>query len=517
MAELGGESESFTVGLKYFVLLFFGMVWIGLFPSVILGYWYFRTFPFTFELLYLILLIPVFLGLYGVALLSSLVATKVGIWLVHKRVAYPESGRYRLSMKEPQSRAWVYKANIKHFGRWLFYFFHLEFLRIFWLRRMGMKVGKHVKMAMHLADDEFQEVGDNTFMAERSGFAAHTLEADHLTIGEMKIGKNCIIEPIAGSVQGVIGDNSIFRQVTAVFKGQATRGNAIYQGIPIKKIGENNLTPAEIGELKRKIRTLDKMDYIKQKNRPIKISETRLLIMKILIICGGCLFTATFLYLILLFMPNLLIADNWLLNFLGLALVPIIFIIALGFFVVGTTIFTKIFLVYYDRKAEIPEGEYELTDPRAQYFKIKYLLRLFGLRIFRASLFSIADTFVMRFWGTVKFGKNVELDHAFIDPQYLEVGDNSIIGTAARVHTHDIIDGKLYVKRVKIGKGVLIGTFAHICLGVELADKSIVAVGVWMRKNRRCRKPALWIGKPVIELPLEFMQDRGKKSLKYVD
>jgi acetyltransferase-like isoleucine patch superfamily enzyme len=494
------------------------MIWLGLFPSVLFGYWFFTVFPFSFDIFYLLLLIPLFFVLYGIALLSSLVSTKIGIWLVYKLIVRPELGIYPLLMEETQSRAWVLKANIKHFGRWLFYFFHLEFLRIFWLRRMGLKIGKNVKLCMHLADDELQEVGDNTFMAHRTGFAAHTLEVDHLTIGKMKIGKNCIFEPISGCVQGTIGDNSIFTGVTAIMKGQIARGNAIYHGVPCKKVNDNNLTQLEILELKRKIHEFDRINFIKKKNAPIKINETKLFVMKMLIAIGGCLFAFLFIYLFSLLFQIISLYNNAPMTFVFLTLIPFVFIVSLGCFVLGTAIFTKIFLKYYNRKAEILEGFYELNDPRAKWFKIKYLLRLFGLRIFHGSPFRIADTFVLRFWGDVKFGKNIELDYALIDPQYLEVDDYSIIGTGVRIHTHDIIDDKLYIKKVKIGKRVLIGTFAHLGPGVEIADGSIIAVAAWMRKNRKTKKPALWVGKPAVELPLELIRDRGKKSTsKYID
>ena len=299
--------------------------------------------------------------------------------------------------------------------------------------------------------------------------------------------------------------------------GQICRGNAIYEGVPCKKVADNNLSPEEIEALKQKIRDYDNTDWIKQKNAPIKISGLKLFIMKLLTVIGGILFGLLFPFLYSLFFRAFYSPANHLVNIALLTPVPFIFVISIGMFIIGICIFIKIFIVYYDRKGDLPEGYYELDDPRAKWFKIKYFLRLFGLRIFHNTPFKIADSFAMRFWGKVKFGKNVWMDVAIIDPQYLEVGDYTHIGQSARIHTHDIIDGKLYIKKVKLGKNILVGGYAHIKPGVEIADGSIVGVAAWFRKNRIGKRPALWLGKPAFELPIEVFDKSTSGKEKYVD
>ncbi|NVM31020.1 MAG: hypothetical protein HWN65_19420 [Candidatus Helarchaeota archaeon] len=517
MTEENEEIQPFTFNLAFFITLYFIMTWFGLFPSVLVGYWFFITFPFSFTPLYLVSLIPLFFVLYGIALLSSLISTKIGIWFVHKRIAYPKLGSFRLLMDEPQTRAWVLKGNLKNFGRWLYYFFHLEFLRAFWMRRMGVKIGKNVRLGKRIVDEEFIEIGDNTFMSRDFITGGHMMDNQYITIFKSIIGKNCIFKSHSGVVGGKVGDNSIIENITGVMKGQICRGNAIYLDVPCKKVGDNDLSQEEIEELKQNIIDRDKINWIKQKNAPIKINEAKLFIMKILTVIGGCLFAFLPPYLYSLFFQAFYSPANQLLNIALLTLVPFIFFITIGFFIIGTTLFIKGFIVHYDRKAEISEGYYELDDPRAKYFKIKYFLRLFGIRLFHGTPFSIADTFAMRFWGKVKFGEFIDMEDAIVDPQYLEVGDHSIIATLTRVHTHDIINGKLYIKTVKIGKNVMVGGISHLRPGVEIVDGSVIAAGAWFRKNRKCKRPALWIGKPAFELPLSMVTKSARLDGKYVD
>lgn len=269
--------------------------------------------------------------------------------------------------------------------------------------------------------------------------------------------------------------------------------------------------------MKQKIRETDKKNYIKEKNAPIKINEIKLSLMKILILVGGFLFSFLFLYLYYLFFKSFYISANHLLNIVLISLVPFLFLVLLGTFVVGSAIVIKLLLIYYNRKAAIPEGTYDVNDPLMKIFKIKYLIRLFGLRIFRSTPFKIADTFALRFWGNVKIGKNVKLDSAIIDPQYLEVGDHSQLAARVRVHTHDISDGKVYIKKVVIGKNTLIGGYSHIRPGVEIADNCVAGIAAWFNKNRKYKQRALLMGKPAYELPIELFKKAASAKEKYID
>lgn len=513
------DAEPLAISLRFFILLFLGIAWLTLLPAVIIGYLYFTFFPFTFTLLNILLLIPLFFLLFGITLLNSALITKIGLWIVHKRICYPEVGVYPLSMDIPQTRAFIIKGNLKGFGGWLFTFFPVWFLRAFWLRLCGVKLGKNVKLSKYVQNEDFIEIGDNTFLSKYCIISGHLIHQNVLTLNKTVIGKNVIMQHFSGSVGGEVGDNSIFLdRATGAMKGQVCLGNAIYYGVPCKKIADNDLSPEQIKALKENILTVDKINFIKQKNAPIKTSTVKMGLMKMAIIGGGIALGTIIPLLYSLFFSALYNPSNPLLTFALLALIPFIFLITIVFFILGTTLVIKLFISSYDKKAEIPEGIYDLDDPRAKYFKIKYFLRRFGLQLIAKMPFTIAETFLMRFWGNVKIGRNVIVVNAIIDPQYIEIGDNVIIAAGARLHTHDIIDGKLYIKKVIIGRNTLVGAFCHIKPGVEIADGSIIAVGAWMRKNRKCKRPALWVGKPAFELPLEVItQTTGSTTKKIVD
>jgi len=517
MDENKDDIEPLQINIAFFIGLVLVMTWFGLFPSVVTVYWFFTIFPFSFNPVYLLLLIPLFILLYGIALVCSLVSTKVGIWIVHKRVAYPEQGTYRYAMDEPQTRAFILKGNIKNFARWSYNFFHFKFLQAFWLRRMGVKIGKNVKLSQQIEDDDFIEIDDNSFMAKESILSGHMLDHTHLTLLRTKVGKNCILDHDFMAVGSTIGDNSVFKPYTFPMKGIICKGSAIYEGVPVRKIGDySDLSPTDIKELKAQIKKTDKKDIMKERIDPIKVSSLKLFLWKLLVVVGGSIFALIFPLLYSLLFNSLYSPTDHLFNIVLLIPIPFVFLIALGIFIFGTSFMITLIRWYYDSKVEIPEGVYDLEDPRAKYFKIKHCLQKFGLRLFHATPFKIGDTIGIRAFTNSFIGVNVKMEDAYIDPQYLKIGDYTQIATRTRVHTFKIADGKLHIKWVKLGANVLIAVYSHIAPGVVIEDGAMSGIGTWFEEDKTYSQ-ALWIGNPARKLPFEAISRSDKVEDKYID
>ncbi len=509
--------EPFQINIVFFIGLVMVMTWFGLFPSVITAYWFFTAVPFTFNLISFLLLIPLFFLLYGIALVSSLVSAKIGIWIVHKRVAYPEPGTYRYVMTEPQTRAFITKGNIKNFARWLYFFFHLKFLQAFWLRRMGVKIGKNVKLSQQVEDDAFIEIDDNSFMAKESILSGHILDHTHLTLLRTQIGKNCIIDHDFMAVGSTIGDNSVFKPYTFPMKGIICKGNAIYEGVPVKKIGDySDLSPIDIKELKAEIKKTETKDIMKEKIEPIKVSSLKLFLWKLLVVVGGSLIALIFPLLYSLLFLSLYSPTDHLFNIVLLIPIPFLFLFTLAIFIFGTSFMITLIRWYYDSKAEIPEGVYDLEDPRAKYFKIKHCLQRFGLRLFHATPLKIGDTIGIRAFTNSFIGINVKMEDAYVDPQYMKIGDYTQIATRTRVHTFKIVDGKLHIKWVKIGLNVLIAVYSHIAPGVVIEDEAMSGIGTWFEEDKTYSR-ALWVGNPARKLPIESISHSDKIEEKIID
>lgn len=145
---------------------------------------------------------------------------------------------------------------------------------------------------------------------------------------------------------------------------------------------------------------------------------------------------------------------------------------------------------------EIPEGS------RSEFIYHVYLL--FYLLVFNPIIFCGAVPIpLMRLFyqglgatmGTNSFSVGIMLD-----PQFVEIGSNSIIGNGALLIPH-IIEGKrLAHYPVRIGNNVTVGAHSVVLAGVEIGDGAIVAINSVVTKGSRIPAGETWGGTPARRL-----------------
>ena len=97
----------------------------------------------------------------------------------------------------------------------------------------------------------------------------------------------------------------------------------------------------------------------------------------------------------------------------------------------------------------------------------------------------------------IKIGENVGLAPIRIDnllPELISIGDNTTIGSKARILCHEFTKDKQRFGKVEIGKNVLIGSEAFIRSGVKIGDNSIVSIRSFVNKDIPSNE--LWGGVP---------------------
>ncbi len=107
-----------------------------------------------------------------------------------------------------------------------------------YLRMMGAKIGKDVVFnTQHVYDLDIIEVGDKTVIGANASILGHLGEKGRLMRAPIKIGKNCTVGQYANIFPGVtMGDNCHVGAMSLVPKGSTLDANAIYGGVPVKKI-----------------------------------------------------------------------------------------------------------------------------------------------------------------------------------------------------------------------------------------------------------------------------------------
>lgn len=118
--------------------------------------------------------------------------------------------------------------------------------------------------------------------------------------------------------------------------------------------------------------------------------------------------------------------------------------------------------------------------------------------------FLLHDSFKVRMakvYGA-KIGKNVKISWGtpVIDPQHLEIGDNTLIGGFTFITPHLEEKGRYIVEKIRIGSNCVIGGSCFISPGVVIEDNVVVGAKSFVPKNKVLPKNTVWGGVPVKKL-----------------
>lgn len=155
--------------------------------------------------------------------------------------------------------------------------------------------------------------------------------------------------------------------------------------------------------------------------------------------------------------------------------------------------FFRAFLLLFPlRTGEIPEG--------SQQEFVYHVYLLFYLILFYPVLRSgFVPVPIMRlvYLGLGgKLGDNTYSSGIILDPQFVEIGSNSIVGQYALLVPHVIEGNKLAHYPIKMGNNVTIGAGATVLSGVTIGNGAIVSTGAVVTKGTQIGPGEIWGGIP---------------------
>ena len=83
-----------------------------------------------------------------------------------------------------------------------------------------------------------------------------------------------------------------------------------------------------------------------------------------------------------------------------------------------------------------------------------------------------------------------------MDPPFVKIGNNSLIGNDAMLIAHVIEGDVLAFEPIVIGDNVTIGARAIIMAGVTIEDGAIIGVQSVVSKGSRIKRDETWVGCP---------------------
>ena len=161
--------------------------------------------------------------------------------------------------------------------------------------------------------------------------------------------------------------------------------------------------------------------------------------------------------------------------------------------------FCLMFLAAFVRfvfRLDLKEGEYPVASLGMLRWYISNALQFLVGTLFGD--FLLLTPFAALFYRLMgaKLGLNVQINSKFCaDLSLLEIGDNAVIGGHATVIAHSMESRGLILKRVRIGRGAIIGLNAIVMPGAEIGDKAVIAAGVFVPKDAKIPPGTIYFGR----------------------
>lgn len=166
-----------------------------------------------------------------------------------------------------------------------------------------------------------------------------------------------------------------------------------------------------------------------------------------------------------------------------------------GYFVFGFSLMFVTAALHVVFRLNLKEGDYPLASLGMLRWYITNALQFLVWTTFGD--FLLMTPFAALYYRLMgaKLGLNVQINSKFCaDLSLLEIGDNAVIGGHATVIAHSVESRGLVLRRVRIGRGAIIGLNAIVLPGVQVGDQAVVGAGVFVPKGTSIEAGTTYLG-----------------------
>lgn len=144
-------------------------------------------------------------------------------------------------------------------------------------------------------------------------------------------------------------------------------------------------------------------------------------------------------------------------------------------------------------------GTYPMSDPLFRWWKLFTVVYEFGRGALLPFTTVFAKPLVAKLFGA-RIGKDIALGGHLVDPQFISIGDEAIIGQDSVITAHAITSGTLVLDPVVIGARATVGVNVVVMSGVRIGEGAIIAAGAVLPPNSIVPPGELWGGIPARKL-----------------
>ena len=227
-------------------------------------------------------------------------------------------------------------------------------------------------------------------------------------------------------------------------------------------------------------------------------------------------------YIIIIFVPNVLLVDNLiaiftnlnsLLAFLALPLVVIVSYLSRLFI---TGLISRIFWRFTERRSPTKDGIIPRNIPSktANYYHIRSFMIKYGKNTFIKGVFPWLANWFFNFVGTGIIKKGSTLEESVVTDKNINVGKNCYVGVNSALSSHFVegIFGNIVFFEIKLGENVTLGGFNNIAPGCELSDNSYLLPIAAATKFNKTKGNNYYFGMPFRRIFKKKIMDYLKVS-----
>lgn len=184
--------------------------------------------------------------------------------------------------------------------------------------------------------------------------------------------------------------------------------------------------------------------------------------------------------------------------------------VILAFFVYGFSLILLLGALRIVFKLNLKEGEYRIGSAGA--FRWMFVNGLYMIASITFMDFLQLTPFAALFFRLMgaKIGKNVQINSKqCFDLSLVEIGDNAVIGGYATIMCHSFERGRLILRKVKIGKNVVLGINSVVMAGSQIGEGAFITAGAILGKNKQVAPYSVYAGVPAE--PIRERKDRDKQ------
>ncbi len=143
----------------------------------------------------------------------------------------------------------------------------------------------------------------------------------------------------------------------------------------------------------------------------------------------------------------------------------------------------------------IRHGSFPMNDPVFRWWKLFTVVYEFGRGALLPFTTVFAKPLVAKMFGA-KIGNDIALGGRLVDPQFVSIGDEAIVGQDSVVTAHTITSGRLILDPVVIGARATVGVNVVIMSGVQVGEGAVITAGAVVPPKTVIPAGELWGGVP---------------------